>query len=570
MKLSEPSRLPVHLAALCLLVAWLIVDHFPPWTGFHAEVPAAVAAAILVVHTLRVATRGAASALVVVLLGLACVPWLQFAFGLVPYRGHAVLASLYLAGAALCVWAGGAAPPALRQACLRALVGGFVVAAVLSTGIALVQWFGLSVAGWTFRTAPGARAEGNLGQSNHLATLILFGLAGVALMRTWKLLGNAGATFCAGFLLLGLALSQSRTPLLAAVVIACWFAARGQVTRATLRRFAPVVLGLLLWYVAAAWMAVSLPDDLLLTTGEPQARTSAGGRPLLWAQGIAAIREAPWFGYGWLQGEAAQAIGALAVPGHEYTGGYGHNLGIDLAIWNGLPLGGLLFVGLLFWYFRRGLRVEGSTQWFQFVVISCFAVHSMVEFPYAYTYLLFPVALLAGQLEAEAGERRLPVPRTLLAGVAVAALVAGAAVARDYLRIEADLRELRAQLLRIGGVRTSEPPSDIWLLDHMAAMSRAGRIEAVADMPAQQLSDLVTVSERTPTRFLLQQAAVALALNGQGAEADRTMRKLLALYGPERFGRTLAAIEYEAGERAPQLRPHLAGWKRLLQADGPR
>lgn len=564
------TRWQAGLGSLLLTMAWLVSDHYPPWTNFHGEVLAAAGGAVLVVYALtRRSAEGPVPALTAILLVWALVPWLQWLCGLVRYAGDAALASLYLIGAALSLWAGGAIPAQERRQLLNAFVAVALISALLGTGIALYQTLDLGFLQiWVAKADSSGRATGNVGQSNHFATLLCFGLASIVLLHARRTIGPATAILSAAFIFIGLALSQSRSPWLQALVLVCWMVARRDGLLRPLRIRAGAAMGLALWYGALFWLAPTM--QALASGGGPAAavgRLYAGSRPVIWAQWLAAIEARPWFGYGWQQGDAAQAFGALTHPGREYTGGFGHNAVLDLLIWNGLPLGLLLTGALAWWYLRIGRGANGPEQWFRLAIISAVFAHSMVEYPYAYAYFLIPLALMGGQLDAESGATpRIPVPRVALVCLFVAIAGAGIAVIADYLRIEQDTRDLRAELFHIGGVRKSEPPADILILDQMLASARAARIVVRPDMPAAEIEDLLQVSRRFPTRFFLQQSAVALALNGRLPEGDAQMKRLAGIYGRSSYLRVLDVLDKAATEKEPKLRPFVDHWRAAVPA----
>jgi O-antigen ligase len=560
-RLSRPWA--PSLVGLLLAAAWLITDHFPPWTGFHAEILAVLAAAVGMGHALRRRAEPRLTALPLVLLVLAAVPWLQLAGGLVIFSGDALLASAYLAGTALCVWEGASPDPIERERWLLTLATTVLVASILSTGIGLYQYFGVEGLNiWAAQVQRGGRVAGNLAQSNHMATLVTFGLAAIALLHAQRRFGSGSAMLTAAFLLLGLGMTQSRTTWPVLAVIALWMVGRPAALLRPLRVRWWVLALLAGWYVLVWLGAVMLPHHLLLTDADAGglARIAGtAGRSVMWASWWHAIELSPWVGYGWQQGHLAQGVAALHVPAYAYSG-YAHNIVLDLLAWNGLPLGiGLVVAGAV-WYVRTGLRVGGPEQWFRFTVLTAFGVHALFEYPHAYVYFLVPVALLVGQLSESAAVsaptiRGLAVPRWLLALVALACLAAAAAVARDYLIIEADVRELRAQKLRIGGIRTSEAQKNIVVLDQMQALMQALRIDARPNMPPERLATLQSVAKRLPMRHLLLEYAAALFLNGRGAEARLEIRRLAGMYGAAGYRSAVALLRLRADGEEAVLRP---------------
>lgn len=551
MSLAEAS------VGVLLLLGWLITDHYPPWSGFHSELPAALAGVVAVTIALRHG-QSRVSAMAVALMAAALVPWLQWRFGLVPYAGDALLASLYLVGAGLCLWAGGSTDARRQAMLLRAIAVATLCGALLSTAVALYQWFGLTGLNQILAAEglPGGRTGANLGQPNHVATLICMGLASLVLARHWARLRGAPAFVIALFLLIGLALTQSRVPWLGVLVLAAWMLLRRRALFAPLRLHPLALLALFVWYLLALWAAIHLPDLLFggVAADPAGSRLGAGHRPTAWAQWVEALRLAPWFGYGWGQGHAAQAVGAMARPGVEFLP-YAHNLVLDLLAWNGLPLGALMVLGLLLWYLRLGLRAEGPEQWFRFAVVSLIGAHALVEYPITYAYFLVPLALLAGQLEAQVGAgARWAMPRALLGALAFAWVLAWAAVVRDYFHAEGDIRVLREQAARIGGLRRTPAPDDLWVLDQLSAFSRTARIEPRPDMPAAELDQLIAMAKYFPSSLFLQQAALALSANGRVDEAHAAMRTLCAVSGDRYYQLALVRMAALVDEGLPASR----------------
>lgn len=512
----------------------MVTDHYLPWAAFHSEVPAALAGLLAVAATLRRSSRVRLPWPAMVLLLAATIPWCQWAAGQVSFAGDALLASLYLAGAALCVCAGCTADEAERKQMLEAAAVAVLAGAMLTTAVLAYQWTGLRGLNQVLvaEGMAGTRATGNLGQPNHAATLLCLGLASVVLMRANGALGDVSSAIVAGYLVLGLALTQSRVPWLAFVFVSAWLALRHRALWAGLRLPVIAVPALIAAYLLLFWLIGVLSSHWygVHPTTVAGSRLGLGLRPVLYGQWAEALRASPWVGFGWLQGRHAQAVGALARPGTEPSD-YAHSLPLDLLAWNGLPLGTALVVLAGLWYLRCGSQVQGPTQWFRFTALTVLLAHSLVEYPFAYAYFLVPIALLTGQMTAELSTRTFETHRVWLGVLTVLSALGVTAIVRDYLRVESDIRVLREQNARIGAPHRSEPVRDIWVLDQMAALSRASRIEPRPGMPGSDLKDLEAAASRFANVWLLHRSALALALNGQEHEARDDMRRVCAIYG---------------------------------------
>jgi len=563
---AVPSSLSAELlcsgVAFALGLAWLVPNHYLPWFAFHGEVVAVVAALCVIVLALCKpgGERAGVPLLVIGLVIAAAVPWAQFAVGQVLYLGDALLVSLYLGGTGLCAWAA-FLDVRNRDGLARAIAGALLWASLISTGIALYQWFGLrGLTIWAVEGAPGTRTGGNLAQPNQLATLLVGGIAAAAWARSRRELGASSSALLAAFLCLGLALTQSRTPWLTFGLLGIWVMVGGVRARQLLPAPTWALACLFAWYAIAFWAVLVLPEPLLLSSatsaGEP-GRLQAGLRPLLWSQMWEAITESPWVGYGWGQGLTAQATAALVRPGLEYSS-YAHNFVLDLMIWNGAPIG-LAMAGVIgMWYIAAGRSVKTPDEGFRFCVVTAFLAHALVEYPHAYAYFLIPVAVLAGQLEAQREGMSFACSRWVLAcgtGIAACTVVL---VANDYLPLADDRRVVQMWLARIGGERQLPPSPDTLVLDQMGAAARMSRVVPGPDMPPEQLADLEKIARRFPTIYFLRRLSVALALNGRSHEAFTELQRLRGLHGDPFYRIAVHEMKELSETGRPELKSLLA------------
>ena len=292
------------------------------------------------------------------------------------------------------------------NAMARAAALGWLVAALLSSLIALLQYFDAEAPfhPWVNSAAPGL-GFGNLRQPNQLATLLVIGLMA---LRWWGRQGAArpGAvrsvwrTAAAGCLLAGLAASASRIGLveMAAVCAAAlvWAQRAGQGWRPTLRW----VLLLAALYVAAA---LALP--LLLEASEgiagrnmldrlQHAESTCGSRLILWSNVLDLIRQKPWAGWGWGELAYAHYITLYDGPRFCHILDNAHNLPLHLAVELGVPVA-VLVCGLTAYLVWRGRpwAEQDPTRQLAWGVLLAIGLHSLVEYPLWYGPFQIAVAL---------------------------------------------------------------------------------------------------------------------------------------------------------------------------------
>jgi O-antigen ligase len=393
---------------------------------------------------------GADLALALALAVVLSLPWLNpFALGPTP-NVQPLLISWASAALALGLVAVGRASAAVLW---RATVWAWVVAAVLSAGMGLLQYLDLAAdfAPWVNQGGPGT-VFANLRQRNQFATLCAIGVAALA----WGAAAHRGPgrgkaiVSVAGLLaaaLIGVAwgLTGSRTGLLELVLL--WLLA-------LVWRFAAPALGRVWPTLALASLAY-----LLAASGSLPGLGDGGAAPLarvwegnavcasrltLWANVWQAVMQKPWLGWGW--GELGYAQFMTLTTGTRFCDllDNAHNLPLHLAVTFGLPLAGLLvaLVLALVWRGQPWRAAQPGTR-LAWAVLGLVGLHSLLEYPLWYGP--FQIAVLLAALQLSAGEA---VPaqadRVLLRGMraravgAVAALVLAGfcwAAAQSYERV---------------------------------------------------------------------------------------------------------------------------------------
>ena len=162
-----------------LAAALLLPGHYLPWPAFRQEVFASAAFIALALAAIQSSNQLVWPRLAVLLLFVALVPLLQYACGRIDFRGDAILPASYLVAfaASICIGAS-LARSTMRSQLLDGLIACLVLVGIVSTGMALSQCLGPSAwSDWIMGVRPWRRPYANLGQPNHLATLLMLGVA---------------------------------------------------------------------------------------------------------------------------------------------------------------------------------------------------------------------------------------------------------------------------------------------------------------------------------------------------------------------------------------------------------
>lgn len=365
--------------------------------------------------------------------------------------GIGVLAFIVLA-AALCLH-GASAGAADPVGYFRAMAIAMLVSGVCCAVVAILQVFAYHSLDNNFITIPTSRGRpgGNIGQANQFAGLMLWGLiALLPLARAWRTPGGALLprlvwAFAGLLMLTGVVLTGSRTAVVSLILMAAWGVFDSRLVR-PLRiglMLAPLVAIALIPVVSAAARAQGV--EMLLADHGGSDITSF--RNEIWGASLALIRQQPWLGVGWGGFNFAWTL----TPGFARHAGLvdnAHDLPLQLAVELGLPAA-LAMMGLLLFAFAKAVRgacrLEGETGLAAraaVLLVLAMGVHSMLEYPMWYAYLLLPTAWSLGLAlgigtppAAAVVSGVAPPPLRAWRGVGLLMVVAAVSAWLDYLSI---------------------------------------------------------------------------------------------------------------------------------------
>lgn len=553
-------------SAALLVWSWLTTEHLLPWVSWHSEVAAFLAVLVLAWGAVAQMLRATVSRTIALpfaslpFIGLALIVAIQRVTGVLIFNGDVWVLWFYMMLCIACLALGFAAatPPAQPgegtdpSTSFTLLAWALLLGALASTFIAFAQVFSVwEHSSWIVRMEEVRRPGGNFAQPNHLATLQVMGVASVVFLR--KSLGTLGRGLVLILLCVGIAATESRTGALSLLALLCWWLLK----RRTIGDPSAAWLGVA-W--GAGFVGMFLAWPYLLNAMHLlgyQAETRVAERILrfeVWSQLFQAVAMRPWTGWGFHQVVAAHnAVVDQYAVSEPYS--YSHNLVLDLLIWVGVPFA-LLFVGMAAIYLWR--RVRATSQllpWYGLAVALPLAVHSLLEFPFAYAYFLAPAMFLLGAVEASTGGR--PLARVGVKSTAV--LLAASTVVMgwsviEYLAIDEDFRVARFQSLRIGSVPPDhERPKVIWF-DQLGILLADARITPTPNMSAEAMQVVKNAALYYPWSATQYRYAVALALNGNPAEATRQIRVIHRIWGDKVYSGVKQKIDELAATEYPQLR----------------
>ncbi|AXS80716.1 PglL family O-oligosaccharyltransferase [Dechloromonas sp. HYN0024] len=515
---------PVMLAVLAvfLSLAWLIPNHTRPWLAFYSD---AIAGIVLLAVAMWVLVRSPGKLELVgfglFFMLLAAVPWLQFAGGIIYSSGTAWINSLYLLGFALAIFAGWHWEKSTPGQCLDFLFLAIIIGAAVSVGMQLMQWFQLSVGGqWVIGAGKG-RFYANMAQPNQLATLLLMGVVGVAWGYVRKTLGAALAIALIVYLLFGVVLTESRTAWLNVIVILVglyffWGESRP-------KRFNLALLGFGVYFFA---LSFSLPaiNDWLFGEAAVHRQLADPIRLAMWKSLVPVLLDRPWFGYGW--GQITEAVfAARDFPVTDGMTKHSHNLVLDLLLYNGLVLGGLILLVLAGTFRRFVANLRQGNFILPLLAVGVVLVHAMLELPLHYAYFSLPCGMMLGVLLLRAKAKGYLVCRKWIGlGVVLVVVCSVWVTITDCLEVE------RTYYNVYFGRKGKAVPPDMQP-DLMVLTQWGERLAFANAIPGRGLSPksyawMNGVLSATPETFLMFQLAQNLALNGRPEEAKEWLGRI--------------------------------------------
>jgi len=352
--------------------------------------------------------------------------------------------TLALAAACLLVWmmAALAAGAADREKLVQAIAAAWVLAAVVSTAAALLQYFGATERfdPWINQSA-GGEAYANLRQRNQFASLTVIGMA--ALLWLADHVRGRWPAAAMAWLAAGNAVTTSRTGLLELLLLGAalwlWTGPRSARLRLWLLGLASYVVAA----VALPLLAQALSGEAANSLwGRVSSSESCGSRVVLWWNVLTLVGERPWLGWGW--GELDFAHYTTFYAGQRFCDilDNAHNLPLHLAVELGVPAAAAWCAAVAAAVWRaRPWREADPTRQLAWIVLLVLGLHSLLEYPLWYGPFQIALGLAIGLLWPARAPTPTPTPVPAsaagrLAGwlLACGALAAAGYAAWDYFR----------------------------------------------------------------------------------------------------------------------------------------
>lgn len=540
-------KLSFYLSAILLIVACLLPNHYVPWLASHSEFTAIAAAFFLFIAIFIDKNKIEYPKFFLIFPIIACIPLLQWGGGLIFFFGDAFMASAYLFifFALLVIGFYIGKNQTIREPVIYGFCLSILFIAVVSIFIALKQWLLLTNGGiWIADLPPGARPFANFGQPNTLSTFLLMGFAASLYMYEKKKIQLLTFIFLFTFIILGVALTQSRTAWVATPCLVIYWLYKSTSIKFRFAKFKilAAVAVYIIFINILPWISTFIGA---VEVGNIIERTSTGhNRFYLWQQMLLAIQNQPWFGYGWGQVGVAQVEITPLLPFQEWIT-HSHNILLDILIWNGIPIGILIIVVSSIWIFYLLFTANSLETVILSLMVIAILVHAQFEYPLEYSFFLVPLGFMLGFIHSEKETIYLfVINRFSLVSAMIFSIVLYLLVFNEYRIAEKDVQLARFQLLNIGNVKTEQAAPNLIILTQLREQLRFMRTEPEKNMTEEQLKWMKKVAYRYATASALHRYAQALALNNQPELAKKHLRIIKQLHGKDYSFNSLTEKRY--------------------------
>lgn len=532
------DRRSVNILIIMIGLSYLLPYHVHPFRAFYNEWVIFLGLLILLSFQIEQDTLVTQLPWVVVVPAfLIAIILLQLSFGKFTVRWDAILPLVYFFGCCIAICFGasiGNSRAGAYRLCY-ALAVGHLAAGLVSVGIGTLQFmalesgYGSLVMQLLHQSGEGIRPFANVGQPNQLALLFCMSLASVWWLYQADLIRGAIALVSTILLLWGITFTQSRIGWLIipafALLVLHW---------KTREKFKIVpgwaVFACTALYAGAVWMLPYIVNALGAETVPPNERI-ASDRLTLFKQALQISLDHPLLGAGWYEFGPEQVVLGRSFPGAPYSQ-HAHNIVLNFAAEIGWPLTLLTLGALAYWLIRSCFRHQISREvGFATLFFVAVLIHSMVEFPLWYAYVLIPTSLLVGLVHQEQfGSRALHVSRAALGIMCLIASLALVMVAVDYRRVVVGFRALGWQSLGMKADEGSTEKPTLTMFPHFYDYFAFAGKKAHEGMSPQEIENAERVMQRFGYAPVMMRMSLVYALNGHPDKARNAMLTIKGLH----------------------------------------
>ena len=518
------------IAAILISLAWLMPIHYRPWVTYTGELYAFFAlfalAAICLKEKLKI------PAISFPLLLLAGVPLIHFLTGQVFFFSIAMMGFIFV----FSFWLASVLGYHLstgsykREENFTNLSYVFLASGTVTGMIAICQWTNLdSILPGMVNISGNQRPYANFAQPNNMATFLVMVLMSCLYLYEKKKIQTKWLFVCAAVIIMGVALSQSRTAWVAAIAIMLYLA---------FYQYKGIIR--LKWAYSTAWFlffiacivafpllsqlaAQAMDTDVVQSRDVVSRATGDMSRLAIWQQMLAAIQVQPWFGYGWYQTSVAFVSISDTVQGPVWIRS-AHNFILDFLLWNGLLIGLPFLAYFGYWGYQLQRWVNTPESVIGILMIGAFVTHAMFEFPQHYAYFLLPVGFILGTVLVQNPKiKTITLPSIWMKLTFSLGVILLLVIYRDYDVAVPKLGQSIRYEMQPKKITNEKPIYLLTEFNHRIAWIRVNPYRKMSEDEIHQYEKLVV---SYPTKYNFLKYIRLLAYNGYVDEAQHQLQRL--------------------------------------------
>ena len=555
---AKEGKLALIIFAVAIFFSYAHPYHIHPYRTFYHELIICLglvgAMAYFVIRPTPAMTLGAEStapfkaaavhlrfpALLALPIGIVLLILLQVVLGMIVPASFVAFPLMYLLLFAVAIVFGSSL--ALDKSTLDMAARAIALASLLAASLSLVfqhiQIMGLDATPFVMYIAKdpnvAMRPFANVAQPNQLALLYFFALAGLWYFYRTHIFSAFSSAAIAALILWGAVLTQSR---IGWILVPLFFVYTVLQLDTNRSKGALVMLALVILYAALTFCLPQISQAMGFSAGS--VADHVGGRSErtgLWQTAWQLAAQHPWLGVGWFGYGPGQVSVGADFASSTYAE-HAHNLPLNFAAELGWPATILIMGGLCWWFYQTCISSSKNnipkSMPLQFCCLCLVAVgvHSMVEFPLWYAFVLIPVGVLMGMVH----QLRWPSvgtavkPGIVLTGFVVACMLM-MAITLDYQRVVGGFKVLRNAQASLQTQQEFLQKPRFTLFPQFFEYFKLTRIKPHEGMSAEEINYIETWSPRFGFVHILSQQAEMYALNGQPKKAARIMLTLQCLH----------------------------------------
>ena len=515
------------LASVFIALAWLLPIHYRPWVTYTGELFAFLSLFALVAIYLKEKIKLPVISLP--LLFLSAIPLIQYLGGELFFFDKALTSTLFVFGFWMSIVIGYnlSVEKIDREDVFTSLSYVFLMAGTATGIIAICQWTNLDAYLPGMVNIQGNRRPfANFAQPNNMATFLLMSLMACLYLYEKKKIQTKWVVACALPIVIGVALSQSRTSWVACLCILAYLAYQQYQGFIRLKWYWSVTwfilfVGLIVISPVLSQLLAQATDAQIIQSRDVvQRATGDMSRLAIWQQMLHAIIDRPWLGYGWNQTSVAYTLVSEHFQGPVWIRS-AHNFILDFILWNGIIIGLPFLAYFGYWGYQLNKHVNSVESVIGILMIGAVLIHSMLEFPQYYAYFLLPVGFIIGLVQSQqANIKTITLSPNYMRAAYAVCLVLLILIVRDYSVMVPKLNQ---------SMRYEQTPEkitnqdQIYLLEEFNRRIDWIRMNPYTKVNGEELEDIREMVLNYPTKYDLIKYAKVLAFNGYEQEAKHQL-----------------------------------------------